>query len=228
MGFVRMPGDIDARLPIWIHAVSVGESVASAAVVSELKKMLPDTPVVVSTTTAAGQEMARKSIKDADWFMFYPFDLVPCVSGALSAVRPAVFASTDTELWPNFRHIARKRGIRSAMINGTLSDKSMAGARRLAPITRWTISNVDLFCMQSKTDADRVISLGADRSKVMVTGNCKADHAADPVGEAQKDELRARFKFPREAAVFVAGARTRARTRRLSRLLSPPGHRIRP
>ena len=206
LGFVRLSDEIAEKAPIWIHAVSVGESVASAAVVTELKKLLPRTPVVISTTTETGQEMARKSIKDADAFLFYPLDLIPCVSKALSAVRPALFAGTDTELWPNFRHIAQKRGIMSAMINGTVSDKSLAGARRLSFITKWTLSNVDLFCMQSRTDADRVISLGADSSKVMVTGNCKADQSVNPIGEAQKDELRVRFKFPSDSPVFVAGS----------------------
>lgn len=206
MGNVKLPDEIVCKDKIWIHAVSVGESVASAAVVSELKSMLPDAAVVVSTTTETGQEMARKSIKDADAFFYYPFDLIPFVSRSINAVGPKVFASTDTEIWPNFRHIARKKGVKTAMINGTISDKTISGARKIGWLYKWTMSNIDLFCMQSQADADRVISLGADRSKVMVTGNCKADQSADLMSESEKSEIWSRYKFPAGSRVFIAGS----------------------
>ncbi len=206
LGWVTLPSEIRNKDRIWIHAVSVGESVASAAVVTELKSSLPDVGVVVSTTTQTGQEMARKSVKDADGFLYYPFDLAPFVSRSLARVKPLVFAGTDTEIWPNFRHIARRRGVKTAMINGTVSDRTLAGARKVPWVYRWTLSNIDRFCMQSQADADRIIALGAEPSRVVVTGNCKADQAAAPLTDAQKDEIRLRFKFPSEARVFVAGS----------------------
>ncbi|MCL5103943.1 MAG: hypothetical protein M1133_07505 [Armatimonadetes bacterium] len=206
VGSVDLPADILSKDLIWIHAVSVGESVASAAVVGELKKSLPCTAVVISTTTETGQEMARKSIKDADAFIFYPFDLALFVSRSLKRVRPTVFASTDTEIWPNFRHIARKMGVRNAMINGTVSDKTMSGARWVGWLYRWTMSNIDRFCMQSQADAERIISLGAEPSRVIVTGNCKVDQAVIPMSDHEKDELRSQYKLSKEARVFVAGS----------------------
>jgi 3-deoxy-D-manno-octulosonic-acid transferase len=206
MGSVKLPHEIEGKNKIWIHAVSVGESVASAAVVSELKQMLPGAAVVVSTTTETGQEMARKSIKDADAFFYYPFDLVSFVSRSINRVRPKVFASTDTEIWPNFRHIARKKGVKTAMINGTISDKTISGAKKIPWLYKWTMSNIDLFCMQSQADADRVIGLGADRARVTVTGNCKADQSADLLSESEQSEIWSRYKFPAGSRVFVAGS----------------------
>ena len=206
IGLVKVPEEIRGRERIWIHAVSVGESVASAAVVTELKKLLPDVAVVISTTTQTGQEMARKSVKDADGFLYYPFDLLPFVERSIDRVRPVVFASTDTEIWPNFRHVARKRGVRSAIVNGTVSDRTIRGARWAPWLYRWTLGNVDRFCMQSQADADRIVSLGADPARVTVTGNCKADEAAVPMSDAEKDELRRSFKLPEGAPVFVAGS----------------------
>ncbi len=206
MGFVNLPGQTCDKDRIWIHAVSVGESVAGAAVIAELKKSLPDAAVVVSTTTQTGQQMAIKSVEDADGFFYYPFDIVPFVARSLSRVNPIVFASTDTEIWPNFLHLAHARGTKTAIINGTISDKTVAGARRVPWLYRWALSNVDAFCMQSQADAERVIALGANPAKVTVTGNCKADQAGEPLGEADKQQLRSDFGLPDQARVFVAGS----------------------
>lgn len=206
MGSVDLPSGVESKHRIWVHAVSVGESVASAAVVSELKSMLPDTAVLVSTTTATGQEMAHKSIKDADGFFYFPFDLVPFVSRSIGRVKPVVFASTDTEIWPNFLHIARRRGVRTAMINGTVSDRTMRGARKVPWLYRWAMSNIDLFCMQSQADAERITALGADPARVRVTGNCKADQSVAPLTDAEKAELRRSIGVVDGQGVFVAGS----------------------
>lgn len=206
LGGVNIPAEIRDKKRIWIHAVSVGESVATAGVVSEIKKALPNAGVLISTTTEKGQEMAHKSVKDADGFLYYPFDLAPYVLRSLTRVKPVVFASTDTEIWPNFLHLAHRRGVRTAMINGTVSDKTLAGAKKVPWIYRWALSNVDRFCMQSQADAERIIAMGADSSKVVVTGNCKADEAGEPLGEAEKDEIRSRFKLSKGENVFIAGS----------------------
>lgn len=206
VGWVNLPAGLRKRDRVWIHAVSVGESVASAEVVSELKRMLPEAAVLVSTTTETGQDMARKSVKDADEFLYYPFDLAPFVLLSLVRVRPLVFASTDTEIWPNFRHFARRLGVKSAIINGTVSDRTVAGARRVPWLYGWALSNIDRFCMQSQADADRIVSLGADPARVTVTGNCKADQSGEPMGVDEKDGVRSRFKLPMDARVFIAGS----------------------
>ncbi|MGB9619285.1 MAG: 3-deoxy-D-manno-octulosonic acid transferase, partial [Armatimonadota bacterium] len=207
IGFVSVVPEILDKPRLWIHAVSVGESVASAGVVSELKKLLPGTAVVVSTTTQTGQEMARRCVKDADQFIYYPFDLLPCVELSIRRVRPVVFASTDTEIWPNFRHVARRHRVRTAIINGTVSDKTLRGARRASWVYRWTLSNIDLFCMQSQADADRIVALGADPDRVVVTGNCKADEAGTcAISDEEKRELRKSLGIPNGAPVFVAGS----------------------
>jgi len=205
LGEVDLP-NVTGKRRIWIHAVSVGESVASAAVVRELKNALSDADVLMSTTTEKGQEMARKSVKDADGFFYYPFDLAPCVLRSLSRIKPVIFASTDTEIWPNFLHLAQRRGVKTAMINGTVSDKTLDGARKVPWLYRWALGNVDKFCMQSQADADRVISLGADPSKVVVTGNCKADEAVQPMSDADKNSLLSTYKFTHENFIFIAGS----------------------
>ncbi len=206
IGLVSVPEEMRQAKPIWIHAVSVGESVASAMVVTELKKLLSGRPIVVSTTTQTGQDMACKSVQDADAFIYYPLDLLPCVNASVDAVNPGLFASTDTEIWPNFRHVLKSRGIPNAIINGVVSDKTMRGAKRLGWMYRWALSNIDLFCMQSAGDADRVISIGAPAERVIVTGNCKADQSTEPMSPDDAAKLRISLGFPEDAPVFVAGS----------------------
>lgn len=208
IGFPKINKDISSKNPVWIHAVSVGESVASADVVSLIKEKLPEVPIVLSTTTQTGQKMAEKSIKNADAFIYYPFDIALCVSSAIKKVNPKVFSSTDTEIWPNFRQIARARGVKNAIINGTVSDATMKGAKLLPWLYRWTLSNIDLFCMQSQADADNIISIGADNSKVMVTGNIKADVASIKLSEEEISELLGSY-FPIykvRPRIFIAGS----------------------
>ncbi len=206
LGLVSVPREIAEKKPVWIHAVSVGESVASAAVVAELKTMSPETPVVVSTTTQTGRSQAEKSIKNADAFIYYPFDILPCVANSIKQVNPSVFASTDTEIWPNFRHVLRSRKVRSALINGTISDHTLNGAAKLPWLYRWALGNMDMFCMQSQEDADRVVSIGADPAKVTVTGNIKWDQALSDLDGLDIELLRQRYKVTEGTPVFVAGS----------------------
>jgi|YNPNPStandDraft_1061719.scaffolds.fasta_scaffold00001_79 3-deoxy-D-manno-octulosonic-acid transferase len=206
LGVSGIPKSIIDKPKLWIHAVSVGESVASASVIAELRSQLPDVALLISTTTSTGQEMARKSVKEADAVFYYPFDLLPCVELALARVSPLVFASTDTEIWPNFLHAAHRRRVRTAIINGTISDKTMRGARLLPWFYRWAMRNLDRFCAQSQLDADRAIALGADPSRVVVTGNCKADQALCPMQVGEIEALRELFGISCQTRVFVAGS----------------------
>jgi 3-deoxy-D-manno-octulosonic-acid transferase len=96
--------------------------------------------------------------------------------------------------------------VKNAIINGTVSDKTISGARKASWVYRWTLSNIDRFCMQSEEDAERIKALGADPARVVVTGNCKADQADGRMDEAAKAEVRAWFGFPSGAKVFVAGS----------------------
>lgn len=206
LGLVNVPGEVAIKKPVWIHAVSVGESVASAAVVAELKSIAPEIPVVISTTTQTGRTQAEKSISNADAFIYYPFDLLPCVASSIKRVNPSIFASTDTEIWPNFRHVLRSHGACSALINGTISDHTMNGAAKVPWIYRWALGNIDIFCMQSQEDADRVVSIGADPAKVSVTGNIKWDQALSDLDGLDIDYLRQQYKIAEGTPVFVAGS----------------------
>jgi 3-deoxy-D-manno-octulosonic-acid transferase len=125
---------------------------------------------------------------------------------SLGRIKPVLFASTDTEIWPNFRFAARMLGVKNAIINGTVSDKTMSGAKKIPWLYKRTLSSIDLFCMQCKADADRITALGAAPERVVVTGNCKADQSVEPMSAEEKASVRSWFALPFEAKVFVAGS----------------------
>ena len=207
LGIVKINEGI--KSPIWIHGVSVGETVAGAAVVEELLKQSDEHDIIFSNTTKTGHEQSLKSIRGAKQLTYYPFDYFFPVWRSIHKVKPAIFASIDTEIWPNFRYVLKKFKGKSAIINGIISNDTLRGASVFAWLYAWTLSNIDLFCMQSEEDAKRIITLGADPERVIVTGNCKVDNARINVPPEESDSLFREY-FPNakreDCLVFVAGS----------------------
>jgi len=119
MGFFRTPA---TSHDIWIHAVSVGETLASRAVVDEMLRRRPGTSIVFTTTTITGQEQARRLFPDAT-VTYFPFDFSTSVMRFLDHHRPRVFAAMETEIWPNTTRLSHARGLRLILANGRLYDR---------------------------------------------------------------------------------------------------------
>lgn len=181
----RALGDIRGRLGagpypdlgggIWIHAVSVGEVGVARNLLEQLAQRAPARRLGVSVTTAAGRELARRSLGEKAAVFPFPFDLARPVENALSQTRPGLILLTETELWPLFLERAAARGIPVALVNGRLSDRSW---RRYSLARRYlskVLRGISMFAMQTEKDAERMRSLGAPAERVRVTGNIKYD-----------------------------------------------------
>ncbi len=207
LGIVKIRKDI--KSPIWIHGVSVGETVAGAAVVEELLKQSDEHDIIFSNTTRTGHEQSLKSIKGAKQLTYYPYDFFFPVWRSIRKVKPSIFASVDTEIWPNFRFILKRYKGKSAIINGIISNDTLKGASIFTWLYSWTLNNIDLFCMQSEEDAKRVIKLGARPERVIITGNCKVDNARINVSREDVQSLYKEY-FPNsdqsKTLVFIAGS----------------------
>jgi 3-deoxy-D-manno-octulosonic-acid transferase len=188
-----------ARGALWIHAVSVGEALAVAPLVVELRRCLPGRKILVTTTTRTGQEVAAKKL-GADATFYFPLDFAFACRRALEAVKPALVVIAETEIWPNFLREARRVGARVVFVNGRLSDCSFAGYRRVRFFLRRVLQNVDAFLMQSEEDARRLRELGAPAERVAVGGNLKFD-LPEPARPAFLRELESR-----QQPVVVAGS----------------------
>src|SRR5881275_382456 len=121
LGFLPITFNLDAEDSIWIHAVSVGEALTARALASDLRARYPRLRLFVSTTTIAGQQVARRSLPDADAVFYFPFDWTFIVRRTLGLVKPRLFVMMETEIWPNLLRVCRRRGVKTMMINGRIS-----------------------------------------------------------------------------------------------------------
>ena len=175
-GFLTFRSAIERdRDTIWFHAVSVGEAIAVAPLVTATRERFPESRLVVSTTTATGQAVARSKIRNADEWIYFPFDFPFSVARALDRVAPQLVVLVESELWPNFLKASQRRNIEVMVANGRISDRSFARLSRMSLVSRFLYRNVSLFAMQSEEDKQRAIALGAPASSVIVGGNLKYD-----------------------------------------------------
>lgn len=164
---------------IWVHAVSVGEVVASSAVITALQERLPSHRIVVSTTTNTGQKLAAQRFGQENVF-YFPLDFSFAVRPYLDVLRPELVVIAETEFWPNFLRLAKRKGSRIAVINCRISDRSYPGYKRMRFYLSKILKNVDLLLAQTEEDRQRLLAIGADESKISVSGNLKFDVAAPP------------------------------------------------
>src|SRR5437588_6875457 len=197
-GFLPITFNIDAEESIWIHAVSVGEALTARALAGDLKARYPRLRLFVSTTTIAGQQVARRSLTDVDAVFYFPFDWTFIVRRTLRLVRPRLFVMMETEIWPNLLRECRRRGVKTVMINGRISSRSYPRYRMIRPFFRRVLADVDRFCVQSDESARRLIDLGAAPSRVSVTGSLKFDslESAAPAHAKPRERVMRFFRLP--------------------------------
>jgi 3-deoxy-D-manno-octulosonic-acid transferase len=173
----RFRGEADAH-DLWIHAVSVGEAIAARPVVAEIQKQRPGTSIVFTTTTITGQAQARRLFPDAT-VTYFPFDFAFAVRRFLEHHRPRVFATMETEIWPNVTRLARARGTRMLLANGRISDRSFPRYRAFRAIVRSVLNKYDRILAREETDRERFVAIGAPEEIVEVSGNVKFDYEPD-------------------------------------------------
>lgn len=205
----------DGQPIIWLHAVSVGETMAARPVAKALKQAMPLCRIGLSCITDTGYETAQAAKKagEVDAVFFYPLDLPMFVNRALKSVRPDVFLTMETELWPNFLHLARQNGAKTVLVNGRISDRMLANVPKLKPLWRWIFTNLDGVLLRSQTDAARFEKL----TKILqvappytITGDVKLD-ATSPedvaeIRRAARQKWRPIFGIDEKALLIVAGS----------------------
>jgi 3-deoxy-D-manno-octulosonic-acid transferase len=189
---------------IWVHAVSVGEVLAIAGLVDELKRRFPQHRIFASTTTDTGQALARKRFGEANVF-YFPMDFAFAIQPYMRALRPEMVVIAETEFWPNFLRFAHGSGARVAVVNARISDRSLPNYRRFQGLLRRLLANVDLFLAQTSADAARLQEIGAITDRVHVAGNLKFDMAA-PVALPIVAALRESFAANASGPVLVSGS----------------------
>ena len=193
---------------IWVHAVSVGEVVASSGVVKALQQKFPSHRVLISTTTSTGQKLAAQRF-GAENVFYFPLDFAFAIRPYLDVLRPELVVVAETEFWPNFLRLAKRSGARIAVINCRISDRSFPGYKRLRfwlpRLLEKTLQNVDCFLAQTEEDRKRLVEIGAAETKVTVAGNLKFDVAPPPSPKIVAT-LRESFDHSGAEPVLVCGS----------------------
>jgi 3-deoxy-D-manno-octulosonic-acid transferase len=212
MGYLPVSFNLDGEQSIWIHAVSVGEVLTARALISDLKRRFPHLRIFLSTTTMGGQQVARQNVQDVDAVFYFPFDLSFIVKRTLGLVKPRLFVMMETEIWPNLLRQCKRRGVATIMVNGRISSRSYPRYKLVRPFFKRVLADVDRFCMQSEESARRLIDIGAEPSKVSVTGSLKFDSldmpGAPTLGRGRDRVLRY-FRITSTRPVIVAGSTMR-------------------
>jgi 3-deoxy-D-manno-octulosonic-acid transferase len=157
---------------LWIHAVSVGEVLAISTLVKRLRERHPSHRILISTTTATGNELARDRF-GAENVFYFPLDFGFAIAPYLRALRPEMVILAETEFWPNFLRLASRAGAKIAVVNARVSDRSFPRYRRWSAIFRRVLQPVGIFIAQSEEDARRLIAIGAEERRVSMGGNLK-------------------------------------------------------
>ncbi len=209
LGYLPVSFNLDADESIWIHAVSVGEVLTARALLPELRERYPRLRLFLSTTTMTGQQIARNNLQYVDEVFYFPFDIGFIVQRMLRLVKPRLFIMMETEIWPNLLRACHRAGVKTMLVNGRISSRSYPRYRLARPFFRRVLRHVDRFCMQSEESARRIIDIGAERQRVVVTGSLKFDSLEIP-GAAPADRGRNRvlryFRLPPDRPVIIAAS----------------------
>ena len=207
LGYLPISFNLDGDESIWVHAVSVGEVLASRALISELRRLYPRLRVFLSTTTLTGQQLARRNVADVDGVFFFPFDWGFTTRRTLKVVKPRLFVMIETEIWPNLLRECRRRGINTVLVNGRISYRSFPRYRLIRPLFRRVLADIDRFCVQGQEAARRLAHLGADPARITVTGSLKFDSLdVIPTPGRGRERVLRFFRMSPNRPVLVAGS----------------------
>lgn len=196
---------IRKRPVIWLHAVSVGESIAARPLLKALRKRYPGHAIIISNTTETGREISS-TFPEKDLCIYFPFDFLPAVCWVLQHIRPKLIIIMETEIWPNFTREATLRGIPVVLANGRISDRSFSRYLKFSWFFRHALQLFSCFCMQTKSDRERIIAIGAPAERTLATGNLKYDIPIYVANPDEKKRLRDSYTIPANLLVLTAGS----------------------
>ena len=189
--------------PVWIHAVSVGEVIAATSLIKALQAEYPELPILVTTTTRTGADLALK-IGDSVEHRYAPLDFPWAVALFLARIKPRALLIMETELWPNWLRACGKFQLPVLVLNARLSARSAARYRRFHAVFRLLSSNISHIACQYPADAQRFIGLGISKNKLSITGSIKFDITYGP--NVYKKGQQLRIQLGHERPIWIAAS----------------------
>jgi len=206
-------GRAAARAPcsprIWIHAASVGEVSVAISMIDALVTARPECAIMVSTTTRHGHEFAVENLDPAIPCIYAPIDFTAVVRRALTTFEPDALTCIETEIWPNWLMEAAASGIKTILVNGRISNRSINSYRRFRPVFRPVFEQMDAFSMIGRKDAERIRMIGAPEKKIEINGNAKYDRLMNRRLPDPRADIMTLLDLNGRDKVLVAGSTRR-------------------
>ena len=171
--WIKVPAKYQQGL--WIHSVSVGETLAAVPMIKQIQALYPALPMIVTTTTPTGSERVQALLGDKVFHVYMPYDLPGAVSRFLNRIQAKMVLIMETELWPNVFHACQQRKIPIMIANARLSEHSAKGYERFNGLTRDMLQCITVLAIQTQEEANRYIQLGMPADRIQVTGSIKFD-----------------------------------------------------
>ncbi|MCC3144275.1 3-deoxy-D-manno-octulosonic acid transferase [Halanaerobium sp. Z-7514] len=191
---------------IWIHAASVGETLAAQNLVEEIRADHPQAKIIFSNMTPSGKNIAKKKIAAADLIIYLPFDLNWVVNKAVNIFKPDLFIMIETELWPNLIKALDEQGTQIILVSGRISDDSFDKYKYLGNLLEDMLQRVDIFSMQHQEAADKIKELGAPEDHLCINGNLKYDLQINPPSKEEYQSKLELFNINSDSKVIIAGS----------------------
>ena len=194
------------RKRLWLHGVSVGEVNLLKPIVRELEKRRPDWEYVVSATSETGYELAKKLFGDRAPVFYCPLDFKPVVDRAVRRLKPDLLVLVELELWPGLVRAANDAGVRVAIVNGRISDKSFKRYRLVKRALAPTFRRIDLVAAQDEIAAGYFKALSPCPELVSVVGSVKFDGVQTNRANSATERLAKLAGIESDDVVFLAGS----------------------
>ncbi|OUS18141.1 3-deoxy-D-manno-octulosonic acid transferase [Gammaproteobacteria bacterium 50_400_T64] len=196
----------EARQVIWVHAVSVGETIAAAPMIRRLQQQYPESTLLVTTMTPTGSEQVKKIFGDSVEHCYAPYDLPDAIARFLGRTHPVLLVIMETELWPNLIHACHRRAIPVVLANARLSAKSAAGYAKVSALAGLMLGELAVVAAQTKDDGERFLQLGVDDDALEVTGNIKFDLQLDDTLRQKAATIKRQWQGADNRPVWLAAS----------------------
>jgi 3-deoxy-D-manno-octulosonic-acid transferase len=191
---------------IWLHAVSVGETLAAVPLVKALQEKYPDYRLTVTCMTPTGSERVKAAFGDSVDHCYAPYDMPDSVARFLNRVQPKIVIIMETELWPNTIAACHKRRIPVLLANGRLSEKSATAYRRIQSLVRPMLAQLSAVAAQHSDDGARFTDLGLADSALTVTGNIKFDLSLDRAIKDKAQQLLTEWRGTNQRPILLVAS----------------------
>ena len=200
-------GFVPATLPrqvVWFHTVSAGETLGAVPLIRAIKRVIPDVPFLVTTTTPSGSAEVRKHLGMEVEHCYCPYDFPKAVRRFMDSVEPRALVLMETELWPNTIRECRRRNVPVYLVNARLSERSATGYQRLTALMGSVLTNMTHIYCQYQDTADRFAALGVEREILSVTGSVKFDLQFPSDIDSRRAEFENNWQFGKR--IWIAGS----------------------